>query len=398
MGARRTECPLARWLEIHLDDRVVRAGSGEREADLAAAGQFDIDLRQQLGIEQRTVPDPVAAIDSIAGAQRVERQFRARMTPLRDSHGIDHAAEAHRFQPAQVEFRIEKGEIEARVVSDERGIGDEFQKLVAFVAEPRLIRQESRRKAVNRLSRFGHVAIRIEIGVVGGTGRNPVHEFYATNLHHPVARPRIEASGFGIEHDFAHGWTIYRPVMSDWQVGGRSRRVARSGHCGDQLLDRFLGREKGRSGIDQVIRPRPLFRVGNLEREDVRELVRGHARPREHARTLALYRRLSLFVAENFEHMLIEETRHNSALWAHYSDEELAALHNQLVASIPPQEMMATLRWLVPYMAHGERCALLGEMRAHAPAPAFEAALSVVRPHLSDRDWGKLSCALGLTA
>lgn len=116
------------------------------------------------------------------------------------------------------------------------------------------------------------------------------------------------------------------------------------------------------------------------------------------AAALALYRRLSLFVAENFEHMLIEETRHNSALWARYSDEELAALHNQLVASIPPQEMMATLRWLVPFMAHGERCALLSDMRAHAPAPAFEAALAVVRPHLSGRDWDKLSRALSLAA
>lgn len=115
------------------------------------------------------------------------------------------------------------------------------------------------------------------------------------------------------------------------------------------------------------------------------------------AAALALYRRLSLFVAENFEHMLIEETRHNSALWAHYSDEELAALHNELVASIAPQEMMATLRWLVPFMAHGERCAMLADMRAHAPAPAFEAALAVVRPHLSPRDWGKLAQDLGLS-
>ena len=110
------------------------------------------------------------------------------------------------------------------------------------------------------------------------------------------------------------------------------------------------------------------------------------------------YRRLSLFVAENFEHMLIEETRHNAALWAHYSDTELAALHDALLASIPPQEMMATLRWLVPFMAHSERCALLSDMQAHAPAPAFEAALGVVRPHLSERDWGKLVQALGLPA
>jgi hypothetical protein len=119
---------------------------------------------------------------------------------------------------------------------------------------------------------------------------------------------------------------------------------------------------------------------------------------RRDAAALALYHRLSLFVAENFEHMLIEETRHNSALWAQYSDAELATLHNELVASIPPAEMMATLRWLVPFMAHGERCALLADMRAHAPAPAFDAALAVVQPHLSARDWGKLVQALDLPA
>lgn len=128
------------------------------------------------------------------------------------------------------------------------------------------------------------------------------------------------------------------------------------------------------------------------------EALLERAPSRREAAALALYRRLSLFVAENFEHMLIEETRHNAALWAHYSDAELAALHDALVASIPPQEMMATLRWLVPYMAHGERCALLADMRAHAPAPAFEAALGVVRPHLSEREWGKLVQALGLPA
>jgi hypothetical protein len=41
---------------------------------------------------------------------------------------------------------------------------------------------------------------------------------------------------------------------------------------------------------------------------------------------------------------------------------------------------------------------LLADMRAHAPAPAFEAALGVVRPHLSERDWGKLVQSLGLPA
>jgi hypothetical protein len=60
--------------------------------------------------------------------------------------------------------------------------------------------------------------------------------------------------------------------------------------------------------------------------------------------------------------------------------------------------MMATLRWLVPNLSHRERCALLADLQAHAPAPAFEAALAVARPHLSARDWDKLSRALGLAA
>ena len=39
---------------------------------------------------------------------------------------------------------------------------------------------------------------------------------------------------------------------------------------------------------------------------------------------------------------------------------------------------------------------VFGDAGAHAPAPAFEAALGVVRPHLSERDWGKLVQAFGL--
>ncbi|WP_404301466.1 hypothetical protein [Alicycliphilus denitrificans] len=110
----------------------------------------------------------------------------------------------------------------------------------------------------------------------------------------------------------------------------------------------------------------------------------------------ALYQQLALFVAHNFEHMHQEETGHNAVLWAHYSDAELAALEGALVASIPPDEMMVTLRWMLPYMTPAERAMMLGEMRRNAPPQAFEAALGVVRPQLSPAEWGKLARALGL--
>lgn len=114
------------------------------------------------------------------------------------------------------------------------------------------------------------------------------------------------------------------------------------------------------------------------------------------AGTLALYRALSLFIAHNFEHMHVEETAHNAVLWARYTDAELIEIHNALVASIPPEEMMFTLRWLVPFMNPAERAAMMADMHAHAPAPAFEAALDVVRPHLGEREWAKLAASLGL--
>lgn len=111
-----------------------------------------------------------------------------------------------------------------------------------------------------------------------------------------------------------------------------------------------------------------------------------------------LYRELALFVAGNFVHMHQEETAHNALLWAKYSDAELVDVHDRLVASIPPEEMMFTARWLVPYLSPVERAGLLADMRAKAPAPAFQAILDTVQPHLTIIEWAKLCRSLGMSA
>lgn len=110
----------------------------------------------------------------------------------------------------------------------------------------------------------------------------------------------------------------------------------------------------------------------------------------------ALYKQLALFVAHNFEHMHYEETAHNAVLWAHYCDAELAAIHDALVASIAPDEMLVVMRWMVPFMAPAERAMMLADMRRSAPPQAFDAALAVARPHLSQVEWDKLERALDL--
>jgi len=58
--------------------------------------------------------------------------------------------------------------------------------------------------------------------------------------------------------------------------------------------------------------------------------------------------------------------------------------------------MLAALQTLQDLPCSGHRVAMLGDMQAHAPALAFAAALDVVRPHLSEREWAKLSASLKL--
>ena len=105
---------------------------------------------------------------------------------------------------------------------------------------------------------------------------------------------------------------------------------------------------------------------------------------------LDLYRHLSLLVAENLAHMHEEETVNNAVLWAEFSDEELAAIHDRIIASIDGQEMAQVIRWMAPSLTPYERTALFGALQAKAPAEIFQRLLEVARPHLRPRDWNKL--------
>ncbi|MDP3858764.1 MAG: hypothetical protein Q8Q73_13485 [Stagnimonas sp.] len=109
-----------------------------------------------------------------------------------------------------------------------------------------------------------------------------------------------------------------------------------------------------------------------------------------------LYRQLARFVAENFEHMEVEESSNNAVLWAEYSDAEILAIEHRLVASIPPEEMMGGLRWMLPYANHTERSQLLAGMRQQAPAEAFAGVMAMLQPLLRGSERSKLEAALAV--
>jgi hypothetical protein len=103
-----------------------------------------------------------------------------------------------------------------------------------------------------------------------------------------------------------------------------------------------------------------------------------------------LYRRFAAFVADNFEHMAVEESRHNQALWAAYTDAELMELHGRIMASIGPREMSETLRWMIPALTPVERAQLIGGLPPAVQAPVLASA----RTLLNDTAWAKLCRAL----
>lgn len=109
-----------------------------------------------------------------------------------------------------------------------------------------------------------------------------------------------------------------------------------------------------------------------------------------------LYRRFSLFVAENHEHMHVEETQLNAVLWAHFDDSVLQRMHDSIVASIPADEMAATLALMLPALTPPQRAGMLGGMQHQMPPDAMRGVLDIAESVLDPAGWRKLCVSLGL--
>lgn len=109
-----------------------------------------------------------------------------------------------------------------------------------------------------------------------------------------------------------------------------------------------------------------------------------------------LYQQLARFVADNLEHMAMEERDHNRILWDTHSDEEIMAIERAIVASQSPQDAQRSLRWMLTAMRPTERAGFLTAMRQNAPSEVFDDVMGRLRSLLPERDLLKLYAALGL--
>src|SRR6476661_3590472 len=117
---------------------------------------------------------------------------------------IDHPAHRDRRPTAALELEIEKSEIEASVVRDQRRVRDEIEKSVSLFGKTRLVGEENSRKTVNCLGFERHVAVRIEVSVKMTPCFDPIVDFDTADLDHAIAGRRIQPCGLGVEYNFTH--------------------------------------------------------------------------------------------------------------------------------------------------------------------------------------------------
>lgn len=95
------------------------------------------------------------------------------------------------------------------------------------------------------------------------------------------------------------------------------------------------------------------------------------------ARGLALYRELSLFLADYLHHTHVEETEVMARVWERCTDEEIAATRAAFMADTDPAVLDTSLRLMLPAVDAPTRTEMVRRIVGSAPAPVVDHLLSI---------------------
>ena len=93
------------------------------------------------------------------------------------------------------------------------------------------------------------------------------------------------------------------------------------------------------------------------------------------------------FMVFNLRHMAKEEQVINPLLWRYYTDEELHAITQKILASIPPEEAAYFSRWMVRGLNNAEILGWLKGVKNSAPQPVFASLLGIAEEELHPHRW-----------
>jgi len=96
------------------------------------------------------------------------------------------------------------------------------------------------------------------------------------------------------------------------------------------------------------------------------------------------------FMAFNLEHMAKEETVLNSRLWRYYTDPEIIAINQRIIAALPPEEMSFTAAWMMKGMSNAEITIWLKNVQKNAPEFVFNSLFGIAEKELSNQRFRKI--------
>ena len=118
----------------------------------------------------------------------------------------------------------------------------------------------------------------------------------------------------------------------------------------------------------------------------------------EQARLLThrLYLGLASFTAEYLQHQEFEEFEVMVMLSQYVSPEELRAIDNAIVASIPPEQMAKSAAYMLPAMNIVDQTELYAGARAGVPPEVFQGMLMLAQAVLEPQRYDELARRLGV--
>jgi hypothetical protein len=106
------------------------------------------------------------------------------------------------------------------------------------------------------------------------------------------------------------------------------------------------------------------------------------------------YLAMASFTGAYLAHQAFEEVEVAPALFAAVGAEQLLAIDQAIVASIPPEEMGVALSLMLPAMNVEDRTELLGGIRMGAPAEVFAQVMGLAQAVLTAADYDALAARL----
>lgn len=96
------------------------------------------------------------------------------------------------------------------------------------------------------------------------------------------------------------------------------------------------------------------------------------------------------FVAFNLYHMNKEEKKINTALWDNYTDQDIQAIQQKIVAGISPEMMALDGKWMMRGVNDSELKGWLTQVKSTAPDQVFRQLIALGERELGEIRWNKV--------